>query len=258
MCGFGHAGGQSLAPWTALVAGGADIHRRRRALEKHDQRAPYFIAQASQRRPPSAHDTNQGPRCFPGWTGGCCITPGKLMGALRRRKRPKAYQAEPRWPQDEYALRSLGARPRAAPNRWGLSTGRLVSVMVGAGNHQHRTNSPAAPKPEKVPTPQACFRQRRQPLPPAQRRLDFSGTARRPWLLTAAQRLRGKRRRGLRSPGIVGHGRSWPMRPELFTTRALSMPSRKLLDKIGWTTADVESVRGQLKPFAVVAIDRHA
>jgi acetyl-CoA C-acetyltransferase len=234
MCGSGMQA--VILAHDALVAGGADIIVAG-GMESMTN-APYLLPK-HRGGARIGHDTVKDAMFLDGLED--VYTPGKLMGAFAE-EAAQAYQLS-RDAQDEYALRSL-ARARAAQTS-GAFDRELVSVMVGQETISI-DEQPGRAKPEKVPTLKPAFA--KDGTITAASAASISDGAAALVLTRASCAAKANRPAIARIVGHAVHAHA----PELFTTAPV-YAIRKLLDKIGWTAAEVDLFEVN-EAFAVVAL----
>ncbi len=171
--------------------------------------------------------------------------PGKLMGAFAEDS-ARDYQFT-REAQDAYALRSLARAVEAIDS--GAFDGEVVAVKVagrGGTTLVERDEQPGNAKPDKIPT-----------LKPAFAKDGTITAANASSISDGAAALVLARESTARAMGlpvvarIVAHA-SHAHKPGLFTTAPVPA-MRKVLDKAGWTVADVDLFEVN-EAFAVVAM----
>jgi acetyl-CoA C-acetyltransferase len=171
--------------------------------------------------------------------------PGKLMGAFAEDS-ARDYQFT-REAQDNYALRSLSRAVEAISS--GAFDGEVVAVEVsgrGGTTLVERDEQPGNAKPDKIPT-----------LKPAFAKDGTITAANASSISDGAAALVLARESTARAMGlpvvarIVAHA-SHAHKPGLFTTAPVPA-MRKVLDKAGWTVADVDLFEVN-EAFAVVAM----
>ena len=163
---------------------------------------------------------------------------GKLMGAFAE-ETARSYQIG-RAAQDEYALRSL-ERARAAQAS-GAFDAEIVPVL--AGKETIRIDEqPGRAKPEKIPSLKPAFAADGTITAASAASISDGAAA----LVLTRERLASDK--GVAR--IVGHA-AHAQAPALFTTAPV-FAIRKLLDRVGWRTTDVDLFEVN-EAFAVVAL----
>jgi acetyl-CoA C-acetyltransferase len=166
---------------------------------------------------------------------------GKPMGAFAE-ETARSYQIG-RAAQDEYALRSL-ERARAAQAS-GAFDAEIVPVLAGKETI-HVDEQPGRAKPEKVPFLKPAFAADGTITAASAASISDGAAA----LVLTRERLANDK--GVAPVArIVGHA-AHAQAPALFTTAPV-FAIRKLLDRVGWRTADVDLFEVN-EAFAVVAL----
>ena len=170
---------------------------------------------------------------------------GKLMGAFAD-EAARDYQIG-REVQDEYAVRSLTLAKKASES--GAFDREIVPVMVQTRKGEHevaRDEQPFKADPDRIATMKAAFT-RDGTVTAANASSISDGAA--AMVLTRASTAD---RLGMKvAARIVGHA-SHAHAPNLFTTAPV-FATRKLMERTGWTMADVDLFEVN-EAFAVVAL----
>jgi acetyl-CoA C-acetyltransferase len=166
---------------------------------------------------------------------------GKPMGAFAE-ETARSYQIG-RAAQDEYALRSL-ERAKAAQTS-GAFDSEIVPVMVGKETITI-DEQPGRAKPEKIPSLNPAFAPNGTITAASSASISDGAAA---LVLTRASLANGKGAAPIAR--IVGHA-AHAQAPALFTTAPV-FAIRKLLDRVGWQTNDVDLFEVN-EAFAIVAL----
>ena len=238
MCGSGMQA--TMMAHDALVAGTADVIVAG-GMESMSN-APYLLAK-HRGGARIGHDVVKDSMYLDGLED--AYDPGKLMGAFAEDS-ARDYQFT-REAQDNYALRSLSRAVEAISS--GAFDGEVVAVEVtgrGGTTLVERDEQPGNAKPDKIPT-----------LKPAFAKDGTITAANASSISDGAAALVLARESTARAMGlpvvarIVAHA-SHAHKPGLFTTAPVPA-MRKVLDKAGWTVADVDLFEVN-EAFAVVAM----
>jgi acetyl-CoA C-acetyltransferase len=238
MCGSGMQA--AMMAHDALVAGTADVIVAG-GMESMSN-APYLL-QKHRGGARIGHDVVKDSMYLDGLED--AYDPGKLMGAFAEES-ARDYQFT-REAQDAYALRSLARAVEAISS--GAFDSEVVAVEVtgrGGTTLVERDEQPGNAKPDKIPT-----------LKPAFAKDGTITAANASSISDGAAALVLARESTARAMGlpvvarIVAHA-SHAHKPGLFTTAPVPA-MRKLLDKAGWTVADVDLFEVN-EAFAVVAM----
>jgi acetyl-CoA C-acetyltransferase len=238
MCGSGMQA--AMMAHDALVAGTADVIVAG-GMESMSN-APYLL-QKHRGGARIGHDVVKDSMYLDGLED--AYDPGKLMGAFAEES-ARDYQFT-REAQDAYALRSLARAVEAIGS--GAFDSEVVAVEVtgrGGTTLVERDEQPGNAKPDKIPT-----------LKPAFAKDGTITAANASSISDGAAALVLARESTARAMGlpvvarIVAHA-SHAHKPGLFTTAPVPA-MRKLLDKAGWTVADVDLFEVN-EAFAVVAM----
>ncbi|WP_180900723.1 acetyl-CoA C-acyltransferase [Martelella soudanensis] len=162
---------------------------------------------------------------------------GRAMGGFA--EETATHYGFTREEQDAYALASL-ERARAA-----LAEGRFVSEIVAIGAVAE-DEQPARARPEKIPLLKPAFRENGTVTAANSSSISDGAAA-----LVLASRTAAETR-GLSPLALIRGAASHAQAPAWFTTAPV-FAIRKLLDKVGWTKADVDLFEIN-EAFAVVAM----
>ena len=167
---------------------------------------------------------------------------GRLMGTFAE-DTAQHYQFT-RKAQDDYALESL-ARAQAASAR-GSFVGEIVAVSAGKAGEVRLDEGPAKARPEKIPTLKPAFRPDGTVTAANSSSISDGAAA-----LVMMRRSEAERRGLTPLATIRGHA-SHAAAPAWFSTAPIGAVT-KLLDKVGWSTGEVDLYEIN-EAFAVVAM----